>query len=169
MKINTTFCLLGVIPLLASCASQPITLAPVGPSPFAGGSSSIGTGHLLVFSSLAEQSDDQDQGSTDPVWYQHTDYNVYDAGGKLVKHVDNTLGHYATSPRLVFLRPGNYTVRARATEGLSVNVPVVIEGGRTTKIHLDENWKPPAGTQKTEVVSAPGGYPAGWRAGLLTQ
>jgi hypothetical protein len=169
MKINTTFCLLAVIPLLASCASQLITLAPVGPSPIAGGSSSIGTGYLQVFSSLDQQSDDQNQGSTDPVWYQHTDYNIYDTAGKLVKPVNNTVGHYLTSPRLVSLRPGNYTVKAQATEWLSVNVPVIIECGRTTKVHLDENWKPPAGTQKTEVVSAPGGYPVGWRADLPTQ
>ncbi len=169
MKINAPFCLLGVIPLLASCASQPITLAPVGPSPFAGGSSSVGTGHLQVFSSLAERSDDQNQSSTDPVWYQHTDYNVYDGRGKLVRHVDNTVGHYSTSPRLVSLQPGNYTVRARATEWLSANVPVVIERGRTTKVHLDKNWKPPVGTPKTEIVSAPGGYPVGWRADPVTK
>ena len=168
MRIYTTFCLVGVIPLLASCASQPITLAPVGPNPFAGGAS-IGTGHLQIFSCLAERSDDQNQGSNDPVWYQHTDYNIYDAGGKLVRHVDNNVGHYSTSPRLVSLRPGNYTVGAQSAEGLSVNVPVVIERGRTTKVHLDENWKPPAGTQKTEIVSALGNYPVGWRADLLTQ
>ena len=169
MRIYTTFCLLGVIPLLAPGASQPITLAPVGPSPLAGGSTSIGAGHLQVFSSLAEQSDDQNQGSTDPAWYQHTDYNIYDTGGRLVKCVNNTVGHYSTSPRLVSLRPGNYTVRAQSAEGLSVNVPVVIERGRTTKVHLDENWRPPAGTQKTEIVSALGNYPVGWRADLLTQ
>ena len=168
MRIYATFCLVGVIPLLASCASRPINLAAVGPNPFTGGAS-IGTGHLQVFSCLAERSDDQNQGSNDPVWYQHTDYNVYDGRGKLVRHVDNNVGHYSTSPRLVSLRPGNYTVRARSAEGLSVNVPMVIERGRTTKVHLDENWRPPAGTQKTEVVSAPGNYPVGWRADLLTQ
>jgi hypothetical protein len=168
MRIYTTFCLVGVIPLLASCASQPITLAPVGPNPFAA-CASIGTGHLQVFSCLAERSDNQNQGSNDPVWYQHTDYNVYDAGGKLVKHVNNTVGHYSTSPRLVSLRPGKYTVRARSTEWLSVNVPVVIERGRTTKVHLDENWKPPAGTKENEIVSAPGGYPVGWRADPATK
>jgi len=168
MKINTTFLLLGVIPLLASCASPPIALAPVGPGPLAGRFPSNRTGRLQVFSSLAEQSDDQNQGGSgaSPIWYQHTDYNVYDARGKLVKHVDNTVGHYSTSPRLVSLRPGNYTVRARDEEWLSVNVPVVIERGRTTKVHLDENWEPPAGTQKTQVVSAPDGNPVGWRADL---
>jgi hypothetical protein len=168
MKINTTSCLLGIIPLLASCA-QPITLAPVGPNPFAGRSSSVGTGCLQVFSRLAEQSDDQNQGGGggNPVWYQHTDYNVYDAKGKLVKHVDNVVGHYSTSPRLVSLRPGNYTVRSQAKGWLSVKVPVVIEADRTTKVHLDENWQPPAGTPKTDLVTAPDGYPAGWSADLV--
>ena len=169
MKIKAMFCLLGVIPLLASCASHPITLAPVGPNPFAGRSPAGGTGHLQVFSSLAEESDDQNQGSTDPVWFQHTDYAIYTAEGKLFEHVDNNIGHYAASPRLISLPAGNYTVRARETEGLLVNIPVVIERDRTTKVHLDEKWKLPADTQKTEVVSAPGGYPVGWRADLPTK
>jgi hypothetical protein len=166
MKIKTTFFVLGVIPLLASCASPPIALAPVGPGPFADRSAAAGTGRLQVFSSLAEQSDDQNQGGSgaSPIWYQHTDYNVYDAGGKLVKHVFNTVGHYSTAPRLVSLPPGNYAVRARDKEWLSVSVPVVIERGRTTKVHLDENWQPPPGTQKAQLVSAPDGNPVGWRA-----
>ena len=168
MRIYTTFILFGIIPLLASCASQPITLAPVGPNPFAVGAS-IGTGHLQVFSCLAERSDDQNQGSNDPVWYQHTDYNIYDGGGKLVRHVDNNVGHYLTSPRQVSLPPGNYTVSARSKAWLAVNVPVVIKRGRTTKVHLDENWKPPVGTPKTEIVSAPGGYPVGWRVDPVTK
>jgi len=169
MKTNVTFCLLGVIPLLASCASHPITLAPVGPNPAAGLSSWIGTGHLQVFSSLEEESDDQNQASTDPAWYQHTDYRVYDARGKLVEYVDNTVGHYSTAPRLVTLRPGNYTVKAQASEGRLVDIPVVILRDRTTKVHLDEKWRLPPGTPKTEIVSAPGGYPVGWRADLLTK
>ena len=119
MKINTTFLLVGVIPLLASCAAPPVALAPVGPGPFAGRASSVRTGYLQVFSSLEEQSDDQNQENSgaSPFWYQHTDYNIYDPKGKLVEHVDNTAGHYSTSPRLVSLRPGNYAVSARIRSG----------------------------------------------------
>jgi hypothetical protein len=165
MNINTTFCLLGLIPLVVSCA-QPLTLGPVGPGPSAGRSSSSRTGYLQVFSSLAEESDDQNQGGSggNPVWFQHTDYNIYDAKGKRVKHVDNTVGHYSTSPRLVSLKPGTYTVKARAEDWLSVKIPVLIEPGRTTKVHLDDNWRPPAGTPKAEVVTSPGGHPVGWSA-----
>ena len=165
MKINTTLCLLGVIPLVVSCA-QPITLTTVGPNPITGRSSSFGRGYLQVFSSLAEESDDQNQGANggNPVWFQHTDYNVYDAKGKRVKHVDNTIGHYSTSPRLVSLQPGTYTVKAEAKDWLLVKVPVLSEPGRTTKVHLDDNWRPPAGTPNAEVVTSPGGHTVGWRA-----
>jgi hypothetical protein len=168
MRINTTFLLLGVIPLWVSCAPPPIALAPVGPGPFAGGSSSIGTGDLQVFSGLVEENDDQNQegNGAGRVWYQHTGYDIYDAQGELVERVDNTVGHYAISPRLVSLPPGNYTVRARASDWVRVKVPVIIERGRTTTVHLDEEWEPPAGTPKTEVVSAPDGNPVGWRADL---
>jgi hypothetical protein len=169
MKMNTPLCLLGLIPLLVSCASQPITLGPVGPSPLAGSSSSPGIGHLEVFSGLVEQSDDQNQGSTDPIWYQHSDYKVYDTGGKLVQQVDNTVGHYSTSPRLVSLPAGSYTVRAQASGGVSVNIPVIIERDRTTKVHLDEKWRLSPTTPKTEVVCAPAGYPVGWRAHLAVK
>ena len=166
MRTRTILCAASVILFMVSCASHPITLAPVGPNPVAGGSASASAGQLQVFSSLDEESDNQNQGSKDPVWYQHTDYNVYDARGKLVKHVDNTIGHYATTPRLVTLAAGHYIVRAQANDELSVNIPVVIERGRTTKVHLDENWRLPPSTPKTEIVCDPSGYPVGWRANL---
>jgi hypothetical protein len=166
MKFGVTLCILGVIPFLVSCASHPITLAPVGPNPLAGGSTTAGTGRLQVFSGLAEESDNQNQGSKDPVWYQHTDYTLYDGRGKLVKHVDNTVGHYARAPHVVSLPAGNYTVKARASDGQLAEIPVVIERDRTTRVHLDEQWRLPVGTPKTEVVSAPDGSPVGWRADL---
>jgi len=162
MNFKTTCLLLGVLPLLASCASQPIALAPVGPSPFAGrSSSSMGAGYLQVFSDL-EAIDEGDN----PSFFQHTDYNIYNGERKLVKHVDNTVGHYETSPRLVSLRPGTYIIVARAKEWMSVEIPVAIVRGGITKVHLDENWQPPARTPKTDVVCAPDGYPVGWRANL---
>ena len=169
MKMKTTLLLAGLVPLLASCVSQPITLAPVGPSPFAGLSASAGIGQLQVFSSLAEQTDDQNQGSSggEPVWYQHTDYSIYNGRGTRIKHVDNSVGHYATAPRIISLSPGNYTVKAEARDWLTVTVPVVIERDRLTKVHLDGDWNPPPGTPKAEVVTAPNGSPVGWRAGLI--
>jgi hypothetical protein len=169
MKIKKRFLLPCLVALLASCASSPITLAPVGPSPFARAFPTDGKGRLEVFSRLSEQSDNQNQGDNggDPIWYQHTDYTVYNSRGKRVEYVDNTSGHYSTSPRIVSLPPGKYTVRAQGKDWLVVNVPVVIERGRTTQVYLDDNWTPPVGTPKADLVCAPNGRSVGWSVEAL--
>jgi hypothetical protein len=153
----------GVVSLLVGCSSTPVALAPVGPNPV-GVQRTASKGELQVFSNLDEQSDDQNQGSEDPVWHQHTDYRIYDLHGKLVKRVDNTIGHYEQAPRLVALPAGKYLVKAQAKDYLRVEVPVTIEPGRVTRVHLDDNWKLPADTSKRELVSMPNGNPVGWRA-----
>ena len=153
----------GLISLSAGCSSTPVAIGPVGPNP-AGSESRASKGELEVFTNLAEQSDNQNQASTDPVWYQHTDYRVYDLHGKLVKDVSNANGHYGRAPRRVALPAGEYLVKAQAKDYLQVEVPVTIERGRTTRVHLDDNWKPPAGTPSGQLVSLPDGTPVGWRA-----
>ena len=71
---------------------------------------------------------------------------------------------FATAPPVVALPPGRYIVEARATDARRVRVPVAIEAGRTSIIHLDDNWKVPVSTPKDELVSLPSGSPVGWRA-----
>ncbi len=153
----------GLVSVLVGCASTPVTVAPVGPNPL-GGDNQASRGGLQVFSSLAEQSDNQNQGSRDDVWYQHTDYYVYDRQHRPVKHVDNDIGHYETTPRLITLPPGKYIVKAQAEDYSWVNVPVRIERGRTTRVHLDQKWQVPVYAAKTDLVSLPNGNPVGWRA-----
>lgn len=154
---------ISMVSVLVGCASTPIALAPIGPNP-AGSKRRASNGELQVFSNLAEQSDNGNQGSTDPIWYQHTDYRIYNLQGKLVKRVDNAVGHYERSPRRVRLPAGRYLVKAQGEDYSSVEAQVAIECGRTTKVHLDDNWKVPADVPKNEVVSLPNGNPAGWRA-----
>jgi hypothetical protein len=122
------------------------------------------TGDLQVFSSLIEKNDDQNQGSDNPAWYQHTDYRVYNLQGKLVKRVDNTIGRYEQAPRRVALPAGRYLVKAQAKDYFWVEVPVTIERGRTTRVHLDDNWKLPATAPTSGIVSLPNGKPVGWSA-----
>jgi hypothetical protein len=153
----------GLISMLVGCASTPVAVAPVGPNP-AGAKSLASQSGLQVFSSLAEQSDDQNQGDNDDAWYQHTDYYIYDLHHRLIKHVDNTIGHYEKAPRLVTLPPGKYLVKAQAKDYFWVNVPVTIKRGRTTRVHLDQDWQIPTYAAKTDVVSLPDGNPVGWRA-----
>jgi len=45
-----------------------------------------------------------------------------------------------------------------------VRVPVTIQGGRTTTVHLDNTRPGPAGVPATALVSLPNGQAVGWRA-----
>ena len=158
--MKSVFCILGAgfVSLLIGCSSAPVALAPVGPNPY-GGQSTASKGELQVFSSLTGRREGEN-----PTWYQHTDYYVYDAEGKVVKHVANSAGYYAEAPRSLSLSAGRYLVKAQAKDYSWVEVPVTIESGRTTRVHLDDNWKLPAHTSTSELVSMPNGQPAGWRA-----
>jgi hypothetical protein len=158
----------GMASLLMGCSSVPVAFAPVGPNPL-GSESTAGEGQLQVFSGLTERSDNQNQASDDPVWYQHTDYRIYDLHGKLVKRVNNTIGHYEQAPRQVALPAGRYVIKAEAGDYSMVQVPVTIERGRTTRVHLDDNWNAPADTPRNELVGMPNGKPAGWRADSTNQ
>lgn len=104
MKIKTQYVLLSIIPLLASCASRPVALAPVGPNPFVGSSASAGTGFLRVFSERERITEGSYEGAN-PSFYQHTAYRIYDTKGRLVKHVGNTIGHYESTPGRFRCRP----------------------------------------------------------------
>jgi hypothetical protein len=148
----------GLVSLLVGCSSTPVALAPVGPNPV-DIESMDSKGALQVFSSLTGRSE-----GDNPTWHKHTEYYIYNLHGKLLKHVDNTIGHYENAPRPVALPAGRYLVKAHAKDYFWVNVPVTIERGRTTRVHLDDNWKLPANTPKTELVSMPNGNPVGWRA-----
>lgn len=163
MKSNCIFLGAGLVSLLVGCSSTPVALAPIGPNPFAG-QRTVSQGELQVFSCLLERSDNQNQGSDDPIWYQHTDYRIYNLHGKLLQRVDNTTGHYAQAPRRMPLPPGQYLVKAQAKDYLWVEVPVTIAPGRTTRVHLDDNWNLPAAVAKRDFISLPNGHPVGWRA-----
>jgi hypothetical protein len=164
MKSIKIFPLAAIVLALAGCASSPVVLAPVGPNPDSR-VSVASEGALQVFSRLVAQSDDQNQaGDGVPAWYQHSDYDIYDLHGKRVKHVDNAVGHYDAAPRVVTLPPGQYIVVAASEEALQVNVPVEIERGRMSRVHLDDHWKTPANSPRVELVRMPSGNPVGWSA-----
>lgn len=145
----------GAISLLSGCSSTPMALAPVGPNP-AGFRAATASGQLEVFSALSARRE-----GNNPTWYQHSDYYICNEQGKHLKHVDNSTGYYAQAPRMVTLPAGKYIVKARAKNAFWTIVPVVVEPGEITKVHLDGQWQPPA--KNTELVMAPAGYPVGWR------
>ncbi len=154
----------GLVALLAGCATTPVPVAPVGPNPSAARSDSS-RGGLQVFSRLARHSDEQNQGSSDPnpQWYQHTAYEIFDLQGNLVSNVQNRPHHYDDVPDLVRLPPGQYTVKAESADYFWVQVPVKIETGKTTNLHLDGRWSPPPGTPDGDIIKLPDGRPVGWK------
>ena len=149
----------AVMVFSTGCASHPVAVAAVGPNPAVTGGDTAAMGQLEVISPL--------QGRTEgdnPVWYQHADYLVCNAAGRKLFRVDNAAGHYERAPRVLALRAGRYLVRARAKGYLLVQVPVVVEPGRITRVHLDGSWKAPSPSKGTKLVSLPDGYAVGWSA-----
>jgi opacity protein-like surface antigen len=157
---KSTLIMMGtaVATLLASCATAPVALAPVGPNP-ADFQTSAGTGQLEVFSALSGRAE-----GSNPTWYKHTDYYLCDSQGRTMEHVINNPGHYAQRPRLINLAPGQYIVEARAKDTLRINVPVVIKAGEITSVHLDGSWQPPTDAPRTELVYDANGSPVGWHS-----
>jgi hypothetical protein len=153
-------CVAVCVALLTGCVSTSVVLTQVGPCSTKH-EASDSKGHLQVFSVMEAQSE-----GDDPVWYQHSAYVIYDIQGKRFKYVGNTIGKFDETPPTVTLPAGRYVVRALA-EGFRyplVKVPVAIEPGKTTAVHLENGWSPPSGPPGTEIVKAPIGYAMGWRA-----
>lgn len=160
MNIKTTFWLAGLIPLLASCASQPIALAPVGPGPFVNGATSNRRGDLQVFTQTEEYYADEMS------YFPHTDYQIYTADGKHLMRVWNHQNHEDEDPAVVTLPAANYVIKAWADFCGLVTVPVVIKPGETTRVILQPGWKPGNAVAKSDLVRTPNGYFVGWRAEL---
>jgi hypothetical protein len=166
MKTILVILAAAVVGMLAGCSTTPTELRePVGPDPFADRSADH-DGVLRVFTATDEEND---VGFQTP-YGQRTDYAIYDWNGRLLTHVrDNNKGHFDGTPRAMHLPPGIYRIRALAAVGLGewISVPVVIESGRTTDVHLNGHWRPPADSPETALVHAPEGSPIGWRATSL--
>jgi len=149
--------------VVAGCVSGGAVMhTTVGPDPTAA-KSDDSNGTLKVFS--AKEKED-DVGFSFP-HSERTDYYIYDAQGNEVKGVyNNNKGEYEPTPRGIRLPPGNYKIKALAAVGLGewVTVPVVVESGKTTEVHLNGQWKSPSDTPGNELVYSPSGFPMGWKA-----
>jgi len=91
-------------------------------------------------------------------------YWLYSAEGKRLKYISNRTGSRGPEPAKVSLPPGRYKVVARAASFGTVTVPVVLEAGKTTFVHLDGSELTGASPNSTsEVVRLPDGLIIGWR------
>jgi hypothetical protein len=74
----------------------------------------------------------------------HTDYAIFTEDGTRFKHVRNSRSPNDEKPALVRLPPGSYTIQAEAEESggitMTVVVPLVVEAGQITTVHLEPTW-----------------------------
>src|SRR5207249_1321638 len=141
------------------CATtrQTTLLPPVGPAPFEQARNSP-EGALVVHSAFNPGSTtDQD------AYPHHSGYRIYFEDGKHLKSVNNWVATFSEEPAVVGLAPGRYKVVARATRFGTVTVPVVIEAGKTTAVHLDESQLPKRKDRaSSDFVHLPNGFAVGW-------
>ena len=153
--INITRMCVAIIPLIVGCASEPVVLSPVGPGP-GNPTAYHSTGHLRVYSDTERCDIGQNN------YYPHSSYSIRDQSGNLVKYVPNHIGDMDESPTLVTISTGNYKVVAESSAYGRVTVPVVVQAGKTTVLHLDRGWRPASNTFSNEVVRFPDGEAVGW-------
>jgi hypothetical protein len=96
----------------------------------------------------------------------HTTYSIYAADGRLLQRVRNHTGMNDDQPTLVKLAPGDYRIRAEAEDSagltMTVMVPVCVEPGMTTTVHLDGKWAPATAPDETQIVRLRNGTAVGW-------
>jgi hypothetical protein len=158
--INVTRLCAAMIPLVAGCASQPVAVSPVGPEP-ASQAAYVPSGYLKVFSDTEEHVI-----GDGPHYYPHMGYNIYDNAGKRVEYVPNHIGNMDETPTLVRIPVGDYKVVAESSAYGRVTVPIIVQSGKTTVLHLDRGWRPASNISSTEVVRLPDGEAVGWSSAL---
>lgn len=150
--------------LCCSCGSTPVRLSAVGPQPPAFHSDG-GQGYLVVYSDTEAKR--LDKGLP---FYVHSSYVIERQNGTKLKWVPNHVGDMDQAPERVRLPAGTYDVVARSTAYGRIRVPVVIEAGRTTEVHLGGDWKPalePA--DASALVRLPNQEIVGWRASAFAR
>ena len=80
-----------------------------------------------------------------------------------MKIVLNHTGDMDESPAVVTIAAGRYDIVAESSSYGRVMVPVVIQRGRRTIVHLDGDWKPPSNTSPSALVHFPNGEAVGWK------
>jgi hypothetical protein len=152
--------------LLSGCATgtnRPVTdmVGPAGSRPPLAGSTH---GALVVYSAYDTGAGYLNRDSSEPV---HSDYEILTRDGKPLRRVHNNSGSILQDPMTVNLPPGKYEVMAAANGYLEqVTIPVEIDAGRVTILHLEGGgfWPNAAAFNKTNEACLPDGMVVGWKA-----
>jgi hypothetical protein len=149
----------GFATALCSCMAAIPPLPPVGPETTARAFRG-NEGSLQVFTATTTAEVD-----FEAYFHPHTGYRIEDAAGNTVQFVPNHPSEMSEQPDVVTLAPGTYRVVAESTWCGLVTVPVVIEQGRATTVHLDGSGR--GGSNDPAFVHLPNGETVGWRAASL--
>ena len=171
MKAQIPFCkhlavsltTLAIPLLLTACTTARSTVAlsgMVGPQP-PGTRSHTGAGWLIVKSERRDVFLDKQF-----PFHIHTSYTIKTIHDKPVRWVANHIGDTDENAELVSLPAGKYVVIAKSTDYGQVRVPVLIEPGQTTTVHLEGrgSWAPEHSTTHSSLVRFPDGEVIGWSA-----
>ncbi len=147
MKSFTLATLTAAGLVLAGCANSPnnLTLDPVGPAPLSDHASGPDAGSLIVYSAFEVNADFNNE---DPYRHEYSSYRIFTGDGKFLQFVKNDNGTSLGNPINVSLPAGKYLVKAHANGRGTVTVPVIIENGRITAVHLEN------GVPKLEAAAA---------------
>ena len=159
LALRNTMLSLATAVLLASCALAPPTIVRETVGPSLAFVNQEQNGFLTVYSAMEWMADDDG-----PWLLKYTNYQIDAADGTLFKEVPND----DQEPTRVILPKGTYTVVASSDTSGEVSVPVAIESGKITVVHLEreKDWKEAsAGIRSADLVRLPNGQAIGLRAG----
>jgi len=161
----------------AGCATPSrVTLLPgVGPTPSATAQNTT-EGFLQVYSARERVPTNingeefvwnNDYGRNDFLYASaHTGYSLYRSDGQLLQQVPNATGMNDAQPTLLKLSPGAYQVKASAEDfngvDATVMVPVCVEPGLTTVVHLDDQLNARTTGVESQWVRLANGSIVGW-------
>lgn len=149
---------LGTVLLFISCASAPSTFVAetVGPARVVSNQQQE-SGFLTVYSATVWMTD-----GDSPTSLRHTDYEIDMPDGRFFDSVSNS----SEEPTRATLPTGAYTVVAQSDTSGTVSVPILIESGQTTVLHLERegDWQEASAVRNSDLVRLPNGQPIGFRA-----
>lgn len=165
MKTNIILAAAGAAMLLSGCATSNhgLVLDSVGPDPSAAANTGGSTGTLLVYSAYEANADFN---SRDSHRREFSDYRILNTDGQLRQWVHNNSGTILQRPQPVELPTGAYRVEAQANGYGMVTVPVTVEAGHETIVHLEGGvrWSGQFGKDQATAVRLPDGEVVGWKS-----
>ena len=166
MNSKLKFAICGAAICLVGCVapgSQSVS-ERVGPEPITTPTAQSSVGTLTVYSAYEVNADFN---SRDPYRPEYSDYKICTEDGTLLQRVHNDSGTALQDPAGVQLPAGKYRVIARANSCGWVTIPILIQPGRETVLHLEGGVQWPGDTQstKTNAVRLQDSRIIGWKSG----